>query len=575
MSKKRTLVLILSFLLISFLISYLVFAWTEPGQPPPAGNVPTPINVGSTYQEKIAALGAAAFYDSDDNTFWVDPAGGAGNYAAFLKGDIGISDSAGNIMTFWKDPDANQEGILRLQSTAGAPVTDGYTIFSIDAPSANPVEAALGVVVGDEVVDLYNMNYAGATRWGLVYIRGTDTSIWKDFYISGQDLYGGPVTHYLTIDLPGGNVGIGTETPGQKLDVAGGYIKSDTGFCIGTDCITSWPAGGGGLWTDAGTYIYPNNYTSFAITDTGRLGIGTTSPDQKLSVIGVVRGAYDSAETEYTEIGHGGANGYINTVGDGKLDFRHDGSNVMRLSDTGDLEIKGTLYDLDDGNVDIGEDLIVNGWTLEHQGADFKLGTNDGRSVGSNTGQRALVHDTNDVLVINYAGDFEGGTRIDSDLTISGTARIRPPIGYQKTTTAYEIPDASEGTWIDDPMGSVTVNISGPSTLWIVYRGRLYTESNGGGCSHAYGYSKINVDGTDYGESLFAWEAGTASGDSTEKGFISSLLVDVSCASYPCTKTIKGRQKAKGLDCCPPVFGSCNTSITLVQRNLFVEAFRQ
>ena len=42
-----------------------------------------------------------------------------------------------------------------------------------------------------------------------------------------------------------GNVGINTTTPTAKLDVAGGYIKTDTGFCIGENCITNLLKGNG------------------------------------------------------------------------------------------------------------------------------------------------------------------------------------------------------------------------------------------------------------------------------------------------------------------------------------------
>ncbi|HBT81860.1 hypothetical protein A3B26_02940 [Candidatus Giovannonibacteria bacterium RIFCSPLOWO2_01_FULL_48_47] len=37
-----------------------------------------------------------------------------------------------------------------------------------------------------------------------------------------------------------GNVGVGTVSPSQKLDVAG-YVRGATGLCIGGDCRTSWP----------------------------------------------------------------------------------------------------------------------------------------------------------------------------------------------------------------------------------------------------------------------------------------------------------------------------------------------
>jgi hypothetical protein len=111
-----------------------------------------------------------------------------------------------------------------------------------------------------------------------------------------------------------GNVGIGTTTPGQKLDVAGGYIRSDTGFCIGTSCITDWPAGGGGGVSGSGTTNYIAKWTGSTtlgnsiITDDGTLvlisgqfratgtttlattggnvGIGTTTPATLLQVVG-------------------------------------------------------------------------------------------------------------------------------------------------------------------------------------------------------------------------------------------------------------------------------------------------
>jgi hypothetical protein len=84
---------------------------------------------------------------------------------------------------------------------------------------------------------------------------------------------------------------------------------------------------GTSLWTESGSNVYRSS---------GRVGIGTTSPDEKLSVIGRIRAANDSGESEYTEIAHGGSNGYINTVGDGNLEFRHDGSALMYLTSAGD-----------------------------------------------------------------------------------------------------------------------------------------------------------------------------------------------------------------------------------------------
>lgn len=63
---------------------------------------------------------------------------------------------------------------------------------------------------------------------------------------------------------------------------------------------------------------------------------------------------------------------------------------------------------------------IINGHA-EVQGADLKLGLNDGRDKGAKPHQRALVHLTEDRLIMNYDGDFEGGTVVQgSKFSVDG-----------------------------------------------------------------------------------------------------------------------------------------------------------
>jgi hypothetical protein len=46
-------------ILSSLLVAAIILAWNEPASPPPAGNVPAPVNVGSDPQEKAGTFGLA------------------------------------------------------------------------------------------------------------------------------------------------------------------------------------------------------------------------------------------------------------------------------------------------------------------------------------------------------------------------------------------------------------------------------------------------------------------------------------------------------------------------------------
>jgi len=85
-------------------------------------------------------------------------------------------------------------------------------------------------------------------------------------------------TEYMRIDgnRPGyhGYVGIGTTTPGYKLDV-NGSINASSAICIAGNCVASWASAG--QWATSGSNIYYN---------TGNVGIGTAGPGAKLDVAG-------------------------------------------------------------------------------------------------------------------------------------------------------------------------------------------------------------------------------------------------------------------------------------------------
>lgn len=161
-----------------------------------------------------------------------------------------------------------------------------------------------------------NNNCTGPNAWcGLIYpyLNGGNQALGLGgTATTSASVYFNPGTNQNSFFNSGGNVGIGTTTPGYKLDVVGD-IKSGDGSRVILGSATSDPTGvpgamyynsnsgkfrcyqgtwqdciaaGTSLWTDQGTYIYANNATSTVITDGGNVGIGTTAPGYTLTVNG-------------------------------------------------------------------------------------------------------------------------------------------------------------------------------------------------------------------------------------------------------------------------------------------------
>lgn len=118
------------------------------------------------------------------------------------------------------------------------------------------------------------MNYTTATGGAQITVGAPSVPGDIGFWTTSSGTVG-TATELVRIKA-GGQVGIGTVTPGYKLDVQGGQMNASGGLCINGDCKTAWSQIGG-QWTTSGSNIYYSG---------SNVGIGTASPTTKLHVVG-------------------------------------------------------------------------------------------------------------------------------------------------------------------------------------------------------------------------------------------------------------------------------------------------
>ncbi len=157
--------------------------------------------------------------------------------------------------------------------TGNQPALMGHSADEVDLRPLHidATSSRVGIGTGSPGAKLHINDNGGPSP--ILYIDADDSTPWAikfnnkagSGYLQGYlDTAGNfhwntAVGGYLLTLANSGNVGIGTTSPSQKLDVAG-YVKGQTGLCIASDCRSSWPTAGTGDITgvDGGAGLTPN-----------------------------------------------------------------------------------------------------------------------------------------------------------------------------------------------------------------------------------------------------------------------------------------------------------------------------
>ncbi len=294
--KSKQIVLIISVIIMTFLVGYIVFAstWVEPTASPPADNISAPINTGINRQQKTGALNigpnsigisigyisAQKYCDNDETSvplcdYYIDLAN-TGGISANFAGSV-IIDAA---QSFYVP--------LAVRSNDNNEIATLLTLTHNNAGGVGSTGFGTGISFRGETKT--SGEEKEMAKIGSVW-KNADAPPWRSSELVFSTNYNDVLTERLRIEGYGALMYSPiSSVPTKQLGKGIMYFSGTKFRCSenGADFADCIGGGGGGLWTDQGTYIYPNNYTDLVITDSGDVGIGTTSPNAALQINGAI-----------------------------------------------------------------------------------------------------------------------------------------------------------------------------------------------------------------------------------------------------------------------------------------------
>ncbi|MDR6369180.1 hypothetical protein J2795_000583 [Chryseobacterium bernardetii] len=165
----------------------------------------------------------------------------------------------------------------------------------------------------------------------------------------------------LSVDAANGLVGLGTTTPDTKLTISTPDSSFGLNHTNGTVNLKTYIGGGAatvGTTTANDLRLMTNNTQKMTVTSSGNVGIGTTTPNTKLTV-STADNSFGITHTNGTvslETYIGGGSGYVGTTTSNTLNLMTNNSPKMTITPTGNVGVgtntpdSSALLDLNTSN---------------------------------------------------------------------------------------------------------------------------------------------------------------------------------------------------------------------------------